>query len=332
MVDVPGRTVKCGDISVPLPQPPWTNDALRIFLDASVIETFIVGREAITSRVYNVVPGKTELQIELQKGENIEVKHWQLAGDLIRSSHHLNASRPRPLSYSCAEELSSPSKGSAMTLDRRGFLSACSRAGITSALFPGVLYTLTAQAQEASGTDQSKPPKITPEMIDAAAVLAGIGPFTARAEEDDDRRAGRSERIVQGDPEAQDSQFCRAGICVSAAASGCGRSTSCRKWKAHEWQPNLKRQQHLRTSSDLAFASVSELASLLHARKITSLALTQMYIDRLKRYDSKLHFVISLTEERALAQAKAADAEIAERQISRPTARHSLGRERPARC
>jgi Asp-tRNA(Asn)/Glu-tRNA(Gln) amidotransferase A subunit family amidase len=36
-----------------------------------------------------------------------------------------------------------------------------------------------------------------------------------------------------------------------------------------------------------------------------------MYIERLKRYDSKLHFVITLTEERALAQAKAADAEIA---------------------
>ena len=36
-----------------------------------------------------------------------------------------------------------------------------------------------------------------------------------------------------------------------------------------------------------------------------------MCIDRLKGYDSKLHFVITLTEERALAQAKAADAEIA---------------------
>jgi Asp-tRNA(Asn)/Glu-tRNA(Gln) amidotransferase A subunit family amidase len=36
-----------------------------------------------------------------------------------------------------------------------------------------------------------------------------------------------------------------------------------------------------------------------------------MYLARLKRYDSKLHFVITLTEERALAQARAADAEIA---------------------
>jgi Asp-tRNA(Asn)/Glu-tRNA(Gln) amidotransferase A subunit family amidase len=62
---------------------------------------------------------------------------------------------------------------------------------------------------------------------------------------------------------------------------------------------------------DLAFATVRELAELLRTRKITSLALTQMYLARLKRYDSKLHFVISLTEERAIAQAKAADGEIA---------------------
>ena len=65
-----------------------------------------------------------------------------------------------------------------MLLDRRGFLAACSRAGITSALFPGVLYTLASQAQELPDTDQSKPPKITPDMIDQAAIMAGIGPFT----------------------------------------------------------------------------------------------------------------------------------------------------------
>jgi Asp-tRNA(Asn)/Glu-tRNA(Gln) amidotransferase A subunit family amidase len=62
---------------------------------------------------------------------------------------------------------------------------------------------------------------------------------------------------------------------------------------------------------DLAFATVSQLASLLSARKISSVQLTQMYLARLKRYDPKLHFVITLTEDRALAQAKAADAEIA---------------------
>jgi beta-fructofuranosidase len=78
VVDVPGRTANCGEVSIALPQAPWPNDALRIFLDASVIETFIVGREALTSRVYNVAPGKTELQIELLKGQNVEMRHWPL--------------------------------------------------------------------------------------------------------------------------------------------------------------------------------------------------------------------------------------------------------------
>jgi Asp-tRNA(Asn)/Glu-tRNA(Gln) amidotransferase A subunit family amidase len=62
---------------------------------------------------------------------------------------------------------------------------------------------------------------------------------------------------------------------------------------------------------ELAFATIPELAALLKTRKVTSLALTQMYLTRLKRYDPKLHFVITLTEDRAIAQAKAADAEIA---------------------
>jgi Asp-tRNA(Asn)/Glu-tRNA(Gln) amidotransferase A subunit family amidase len=62
---------------------------------------------------------------------------------------------------------------------------------------------------------------------------------------------------------------------------------------------------------DLAFATIGQLGKLLENRKVSSLALTRMYLARLKRYDSRLHSVITLTEERALAQAKAADAEIA---------------------
>ena len=38
---------------------------------------------------------------------------------------------------------------------------------------------------------------------------------------------------------------------------------------------------------DVAFATVRDLGLLLQMRKITSLALTQMYIDRLKHYDAK---------------------------------------------
>ena len=62
---------------------------------------------------------------------------------------------------------------------------------------------------------------------------------------------------------------------------------------------------------DLAFASVGELAELIRTRKITSLELTTMYLERLKRFGPKLECVVTLTESLAVAQAARADAEIA---------------------
>ena len=64
-------------------------------------------------------------------------------------------------------------------------------------------------------------------------------------------------------------------------------------------------------SDALAFASVRELAELVKTRKVTSVELTKMYLARLKKYDPQLHFVITLTEERAMEHAAAADKEIA---------------------
>lgn len=61
----------------------------------------------------------------------------------------------------------------------------------------------------------------------------------------------------------------------------------------------------------LAFATVVELSRLLKARRITSTALTRMYLERLKRLGPRLNCVVTLTEERALEQAARADREIA---------------------
>jgi len=61
----------------------------------------------------------------------------------------------------------------------------------------------------------------------------------------------------------------------------------------------------------LAFASVGELAELIRTRRVTSMQLTQMYLERLKKYSPKLECVVTLTEELALQQARRADAEIA---------------------
>lgn len=62
---------------------------------------------------------------------------------------------------------------------------------------------------------------------------------------------------------------------------------------------------------DVAFYSIPQLASLLKNRKITSERLTQLYIDRIKRFDGQLLAVITLTDSLAMAQAKRADREIA---------------------
>jgi Asp-tRNA(Asn)/Glu-tRNA(Gln) amidotransferase A subunit family amidase len=208
-----------------------------------------------------------------------------------------------------------------MTLNRRAFLNACSCAGIASPLLPGILLTLAAQAQEASSgaSPEAKPPalpKITPEMLDRAAELAGVGPFTAEQKKmmldglNDQRDAYAQIRALKIGNDVPPAYAFHPG----KAATPDGKAANC-----YTEVPGptigidsvgspLAAPAHI---EDLAFATVGQVAPLLRDRKITSLALAQMYIERLKRYDAKLHFVITLTEERALAQAKKADAEIA---------------------
>ncbi|MEJ2634696.1 MAG: amidase [Calditrichia bacterium] len=62
---------------------------------------------------------------------------------------------------------------------------------------------------------------------------------------------------------------------------------------------------------DLAFYSVRDLAVLLRSRKLTSVQLTKMYLDRLKKYGPQLKCVVTLTEDLALKQAQQADKAIA---------------------
>lgn len=62
---------------------------------------------------------------------------------------------------------------------------------------------------------------------------------------------------------------------------------------------------------DLAFAGVTQLADLIRTKKVSSLELTKLALARLKKYDPALLCVVTLTEELALKQAKAADGEIA---------------------
>ena len=62
---------------------------------------------------------------------------------------------------------------------------------------------------------------------------------------------------------------------------------------------------------DLAFASVLQLGALLRAGEVTSVGLTELYLDRLARLGPVLRCVVTLTEDLALEQARRADSELA---------------------
>jgi Asp-tRNA(Asn)/Glu-tRNA(Gln) amidotransferase A subunit family amidase len=172
--------------------------------------------------------------------------------------------------------------------------------GLAGTLFPGVLW---AQAQ-AQGTK-----KITKEMIENAAAIADV-PISEEYKEMmleglNDHSKGYEEIYKLRIPNSVDPalifdpvlpgmkfQTERKPMRISQAANSALVSTS----------TNLE---------DLAFASARELGELVRTKKVSSLALTEMYLGRLKKYDPVLKFVVTLTEERALTQAKKADAEIA---------------------
>lgn len=181
-------------------------------------------------------------------------------------------------------------------LARRHFLAYFSGLGLSSTLLPGVLW---AKLQEA------KTEKITKEMLGEAERLAGV-------EFSDKER----ESIVEG------------------LNTDLGRYLDMRKiplvnsdWPAQQFSPILpgmtfdKRRKPFKLSKpraltvpsnleDLAFWPVLHLAQLVKTRKVSSMDLTKMYLERLKKYDPQLLCVIALTEELALKQARRADEEI----------------------
>ena len=96
---------------------------------------------------------------------------------------------------------------------------------------------------------------------------------------------------------------------------------------ATRWNPNLSgaaigptRDRFVRstgsaplptTDEDIAFAPVTQLSRWIEQKKLTSDRLTNIYLERIARLDSKIRSVITLTRDNALARAKKADAEIA---------------------
>jgi Asp-tRNA(Asn)/Glu-tRNA(Gln) amidotransferase A subunit family amidase len=83
------------------------------------------------------------------------------------------------------------------------------------------------------------------------------------------------------------------------------------------WSVNLeaKLPENL---NDLAFFPIKDLAGLIKTKQISSLDLTKIYLDRIKKYDPSLLAFVTVTEELALQQAEKADRELAAGQYRGP--------------
>ena len=152
---------------------------------------------------------------------------------------------------------------------------------------------------------QEKWPKITGKMVAAAETLMGLE-FTP-AERDslipnleDFRRAYQRIRAV---PLSNDVP---PALQFNPVPRG---FTIPREQRPIRWSDpgDVRLPKHL---EEVAFYSIGELAALIRSQKVTSEELTRMFLDRLKRYDPKLHAVITLTEDLAIRQARKADEEI----------------------
>ena len=184
-----------------------------------------------------------------------------------------------------------------MALDRRQFVEACSSLGLTG-VFPGVLYAevVDDEVQE-----------ITTEHVAAAEPLAGLS-LTA---EERELVVDTLNEFLEGYEQmrAHDVPNSRAPAFTFDPRRG-GAEVPEVPADADGADVSLPAAERPASDEDLAFASIPTLASLLREREVTSVELTELALDRLRRHDPDLNAVITYTEERALEAARRADQEL----------------------
>jgi Asp-tRNA(Asn)/Glu-tRNA(Gln) amidotransferase A subunit family amidase len=185
-------------------------------------------------------------------------------------------------------------------LDRRRFLNVCAGLGVGGTLFPGVLWA-QAQAQEKK--------KITKELIENAAAVADVPISDAQKEMMlsglNDQFDGYEAIYALHMPNSVD-----MALVFDPLLPGMKLETA-KKPMHMSAAPHVAANGVPKKLETLAFANVREWGELMRTKKVSSAALTDMYLERLKRYDPALKFVVTLTEERARTQAKEMDREIA---------------------
>lgn len=186
--------------------------------------------------------------------------------------------------------------------DRRAFMAFCGSMGLGSTLFPGVLW-----ARLASGAD------ITAATVACAEELAGV-------HFDDEQRAQMVDGLRRQAAQLEALHAVPLPNAVAPALDfnplppgtligGEQRAPVRAPVRAPAVPADLE---------SLAFRPLTELSELVRTRQVSCVELTRMYLARLERYDPLLHCVVTLTTDRALAQAAQLDAELARGQYRGP--------------
>ena len=179
--------------------------------------------------------------------------------------------------------------------DRRAFLGYFASIGLGSTLLPGVLWASVANGAE-----------ITTQTIAAAEELAGVK-FT------EEQRAAMIKDLEQQKQQLDELHAVHLDNDVPPAVQfnpllpGMKLDTARKPMVMSSVRPGAKPSN----VEELAYSSIVALAGLIRTRKVTSLELTQMCLARLRKYDPVLQCVVTLCEDRALAHARAMDAEVA---------------------
>lgn len=178
-------------------------------------------------------------------------------------------------------------------LDRRAFMGWFGATGLGGTLLPGVLW---AKVQEAG--------ELTPEILADAERVAGLE-FTPEEREMmleglernlDAYRRLRLVDIPNSVPPALHFEPQLPG----------------RPYPTEERPFRMTREAVERPADleEVAFWPVTRLSELVRTRQVTSVELTEMYLERLREHGPKLEAVVTLTGDLALTQARRADADL----------------------
>jgi Asp-tRNA(Asn)/Glu-tRNA(Gln) amidotransferase A subunit family amidase len=192
-------------------------------------------------------------------------------------------------------------------LTRRRALSVLGAAGIGTSVFQ---RALAVQAAEAEG-------KVTREMVANAEWVSGIELTEAQRETAVNvlkwaREKAERVRAVELDnsqlPALSFTPLASPAALPDPRGYEVGRQAE--RVDVAKWPEPAVTALRPDSDDELAFSSLRQLGSLLRGRKVSSVELTKLYLQRLRRYDPLLKCVVTFMDELALKQAARADAEL----------------------